>query len=105
MLPVWVDNWVRLGLIEVDYTRHLVSDERYLWAEERPELERLGRSDTRGKGAFTLGKGMVRTTDFGKRFLVAVSYDGIKLQGAPGVRSASGEEEDREPAPEGTPGA
>ncbi len=84
-LPLWMDNWIRLGLIEVDYTRSLVDIEEYAYVEERPEYKRLADKDPRGKDSLNVGRGIVRATDFGKRFLSAVSYDGVSLEGAPGA--------------------
>lgn len=84
-LPVWMDNWVRLGLIEVDYGRSLVDESQYAYVEERPEFKRLAAQDSRGKDSLSVGRGIIRATDFGKRFLAAVSYDGVSLEGAPGA--------------------
>jgi len=44
-LPVWIDNWIRLGLIEVDYGRYLTDEDRYAWVEGRPEFVRLEQDD------------------------------------------------------------
>lgn len=72
-LPVWIDNWIRLGLIEVDYSRHLVEDTRYAWVEDRPEFIRLQDLDERGAAAIETQKGIAKATDFGARFAKAVS--------------------------------
>ena len=74
---VWVDNWIRLGLVEVDYSRHLVAEQSYSWVDDRPEFTRLVNSDDRGQDSVNVGRGILRTTDFGGRFLAAVSFDGI----------------------------
>ncbi|WP_167762101.1 DUF4393 domain-containing protein [Blastococcus sp. CT_GayMR20] len=84
-LPVWIDNWIRLGLIEVDYMRSFVDEGRYSWVHERPEFLLLIESDPRGREGFDIERGVLRTTDFGSRFLAAVSYDGVGLDGAPGL--------------------
>lgn len=68
-LGIWVDNWVRLGLITVDYARSLVDEAAYAWAEGRPEVKRLASGDSRGMDSLDFEKGIVLATDFGRRFL------------------------------------
>ncbi len=92
LLPAWVDNWVRLGIIEVDYNRNLVGAERYDWVKSLPEFQRLAAVDDRGVESLQVDPGIIRTTDFGARFLDAVSYGGVTLSGAPGVANATGDE-------------
>lgn len=75
-LPVWIDNWVRLGLVEVDYSRALVDDARYEWVKQRPEFERLRDEDQRGSESIAIQKGILKPTDFGRRFAKAVTPDG-----------------------------
>lgn len=75
-LSVWVDNWVRLGLVEVDYTRTLVHEAHYEWVEQRPEFERLRDEDQRGSESIAIEKGILKPTDFGRRFAKAVTPDG-----------------------------
>jgi Abortive infection alpha len=88
-LAVWIDNWARLGLVEADYIRSLVAEERYGWVERRPEFARAAEEDPRGTAAISVGRGILRATDFGQRFLQAVSYDGVGLTGAPGASDAT----------------
>ena len=90
-LPVWIDNWIRLGLIEVDYGRYLTDEDRYAWVAGRPEFVRLEQDDQRGKDGIDVERGSLRATDFGARFFAAVSYDGVSLDGAPGVVAESSE--------------
>lgn len=73
LLPVWIDNWRRLGLIDVDYTMLLVGDKAYEWVEQRPEFLRLVEQDARGADSIEIRRGRVRPTDFGERFLQAVT--------------------------------
>lgn len=72
-LAVWVDNWLRLGLVEVDYTSNLVAEEAYVWVDSRPEMQRLIEADGRGADAAEVRKGILRATDFGLRFGAAVA--------------------------------
>lgn len=70
MLPLWVDNWVRLGLVEVHYVLLTASGEdSYDWAEGRPEVMRA-REELSG---MELGRGILMPTQFGKAFAVAVA--------------------------------
>lgn len=74
-LSVWIDNWVRLGLVEVDYTRNLVREGSYEWVKQRPEFERLRDEDPRGSESIAIREGILRPTDFGRRFAEAVTPD------------------------------
>ncbi len=40
-LPAMIVNWVRLGLIEVNFSKWISDDKAYVWLEERPELVEL----------------------------------------------------------------
>lgn len=62
---LWVDNWVHLGLVEADYAVELTGDASYLWVERRPEfLAWLAQFES----SVRYDKGILRVTDFGKRF-------------------------------------
>ena len=80
-LPIWVDNWQRLGLVNLTFTEWLSSPDdgtdAYGWAKERPEyqslvteLEESGLSETR-EAAYD--RGILRTTPLGQRFHEVVS--------------------------------
>lgn len=72
-VAVYIDNWIRLGLITADYTTFMIDDSRYDWVDGRPELERL-RSEVQGDGMrIEWDKGIVRVTNFGRRFTSAIS--------------------------------
>lgn len=69
---VYVDNWVRLGLISIDYDSRLVADNTYDWIDTRPEVVRL-RSATYQEGATVhVICGMLHRTSFGNSFAKAV---------------------------------
>jgi len=73
MAPVYVDNWTRLGLFIADYDAWLTAEGRYDWAEKRPELERLrAEFETDGRKV-VWEKGVLRITDFGRRFRSAIA--------------------------------
>jgi hypothetical protein len=69
--PTWVDNWQRLGLVNVTYTEFIAGEHAYDWVQERPEFVRL--AERPDLTELTFDKGMVRATDFGRQFFRAVS--------------------------------
>lgn len=73
MLATWVDNWVRLGLVEADYASYRANEGAYDWAEQRPELSRLRSTHDTDDSEVELQKGLIRSTDFGKQFMRAVT--------------------------------
>lgn len=75
LLPIWIDNWLRLGLVDVDYNRSLVDETAYAWVKDRPEFQRLQGQDERGSESIAIEKGILQATDFGRRFARAVSLD------------------------------
>ena len=70
-LPTYVDNWIRLGLVEVDYSSFMVGDHYDNWALARPEALRL-MTDLTTDQILTFNKGLIRATDFGIAFAKAV---------------------------------
>ncbi|HXN59898.1 MAG TPA: DUF4393 domain-containing protein [Acidimicrobiales bacterium] len=78
----YVDNWVRLGLVEVSYTEQLIYEpplpDPYAWVEQRPDYPTFAPTlDESGKPQpwpkVTFDRGILRVTDFGQRFLRAIS--------------------------------
>lgn len=65
-----IDNWIRLGLMEVSYEATINNGSAYDWIETRPEYLRL-------KSEFgellAIEKGYYRITEFGSSFADAVS--------------------------------
>lgn len=66
---LWVDNWVRLGLVEVDYPAERVGQSGYEWVERRPEFLAW---QAQFQAQVRYDKGVLRVTDFGKRFARAI---------------------------------
>lgn len=68
-LGAYIDNWIRLGLIDVDFRTVLTSEGRYEWAEEWPptveHLAHLGDS-------LEIQRGMLRVTSWGTDFARAI---------------------------------
>ncbi|MEV6418057.1 DUF4393 domain-containing protein [Kribbella sp. NPDC051718] len=77
LTPVWVDNWIRLGLVTVDYTRVLTDEREYDWVERCPQYRRAIEGDERGAASVSIGRGMLMRTAFGARFHAAVTAGGL----------------------------
>lgn len=70
-VPTWVDNWQRLGLVNVTYSESRSDKDAYTWVETRPEYVRL--AERPGIQKLGFDKGLIRTTDFGRQFFRAVT--------------------------------
>ncbi len=71
-MPAHIENWIRLGLIEVSYIRWFTDDAHYKPFDDRPELIRA-RSQESESQKINVEKGMLERTHFGKQFAEAVS--------------------------------
>lgn len=71
-VPAMIDNWIRLGLVDVDYTRHLTAEEAYTWVEERPEYNHFRAQHESEKVKISIQKGVIRRTALGTQFARAV---------------------------------
>lgn len=71
-LPAIVDNWIRLGLVEVAYDRRVVGDDMYEWVESRPEWVRLKAVRETETAKVTFHQGTLARTAFGLQFATAV---------------------------------
>jgi Abortive infection alpha len=69
--PTWVDNWQRLGLVNVTYLESRSGDDAYAWVQTRPEYVRL--AERPGIIRLSFDRGLIRTTDFGRQFFRAVT--------------------------------
>jgi hypothetical protein len=70
-IPMMVDNWIRLGLVNVDYKSIANPPSEYDWIQTRPELLELRKSLQQGH-ALTFAKGVIVRTAFGGDFATAV---------------------------------
>ena len=77
---VYVDNWVRLGLVQVDYQSTVVGDDRYGWVQGRPEYQEAKALAENEGFDLQWTEGVLMPTDFGIRFSTAV---GIFKSAAP----------------------
>lgn len=71
-LQAIIGNWIRLGLAEVDYTRHLTGASRYAWVEKRPEYLRHKEQEKNKGGKVSYHPGVMTRTAFGIQFGRAV---------------------------------
>jgi hypothetical protein len=71
-LPAMIDNWVRLGLVEVAYDKHLTDLTHYSWVEQRPEFLRFSQAPRPNETTVEFQKGILSRTELGKRFAQAV---------------------------------
>lgn len=71
-LPAMIDNWVRLGLVEVAYDKHLNVLEHYSWVEQRPEFLRFSQAPVPDESKIDIQKGILYRTELGKQFAQAI---------------------------------
>jgi hypothetical protein len=69
-LPVWVDNWQRLGLVEMTYKERMTGENTYDWVKTMPEYRRF---DNDPAINLDFDKGGLRVTGFGQYFYRAVT--------------------------------
>ncbi|MDP2013431.1 MAG: DUF4393 domain-containing protein [Actinomycetota bacterium] len=66
---LWVDNWIQLGLVEVDYSVEWTGETSYQWVQRRPEFLAW---KAQFESSISFDKGVLRVTDFGKSFARAI---------------------------------
>lgn len=75
----YVDNWVRLGLVEVMYDTHIVAEGAYDWVAERPEHadqeRRVADASAGDERDIEPVHGVLRVTSLGTAFARAVRID------------------------------
>lgn len=72
-LATYIDNWIRLGLVEVDYASYVTAPDAYNWVDSRPELimwrKRFESEETK---TIDFDKGIISPTAFGLSFAEVV---------------------------------
>jgi hypothetical protein len=71
-LPAFVDNWVRLGLANVDYTKYVATEKAYDWVEQRPEFQKLKAEKETETHKVQFQQGIIVRTSLGEQFAAAV---------------------------------
>lgn len=74
-LPAMVDNWVRLGLVRVDYNKSLRANGSYDWVQHRPEYLREKAAHP-AEGQISISEGILAVTNFGRQFASVVGLKG-----------------------------
>jgi hypothetical protein len=82
-----VDNWRRLGLIDVSYTTHVADEGSYNWVEPCPDFVALSEKYTKDDRTVTFQKGRIRRTTFGFEFAKATGILPTKLIDGDGAES------------------
>lgn len=72
-MAVYIDNWVRLGLVTVHYDGWLTTPGVYDWIESRPELKRHRAKHELENVMIAYDRGYLAPTAFGIRFMSAVT--------------------------------
>ena len=72
-LPAMIDNWIRIGLVEVAYDKHLTDMAQYAWVDQRPEYLRLSQEPQPDEAKIEYTKGILQRTELGKRFAKAIA--------------------------------
>lgn len=71
-IAMMVNNWVRLGLVQLNYDQWLSADDAYDWVVHRPEYLRIKESQGENAENVNFQKGFLRATSFGLKFAKAV---------------------------------
>jgi hypothetical protein len=71
-IAAMIDNWIRLGLVEVDYSKHINDDSSYSWVEKRPEYIKYKTSHEKDSIKVKFQKGVLLRTALGAKFALAV---------------------------------
>jgi len=70
--PSMVENWIRLGLVEVSYTTHLTNEDVYKWNKTRPEVEKFRIKHENETSKIVFQNGLIVKTALGEHFAKAV---------------------------------
>lgn len=70
--PAILENFIRLGLITIDYTSELHGEQTYNWVNNRPEVLRFKSEHHGDDREVCYQKGVLKVTEFGKKFAEAV---------------------------------
>ena len=67
-----VDNWIRLGLVEIDYTHQVAGPGAYEWIQDRPEIKRLSQEGDGNLPLVYYRNGIIQRTSMGLEFAKSV---------------------------------
>ena len=91
---MFVDNWIRLGLVTVDYASWLIAPQAYSWVDTNPEMVSARKQfDTEEFKRVEFTKGILKPTEFGRSFeRVVISSEAKALPAAKSAESAGTED-------------
>lgn len=75
MMPAYIDNWIRLGLVTVDYTTYSANSKAYDWVKDRPEYKSIDVpkvAEGQYEQKLEVTKGIMERTEYGEIFCRAV---------------------------------
>lgn len=73
---IWVDNWIRLGLVSARYDLGMSGSDAYAWCTHHPNTEHARFEEVLTvpeDGSTVMGKGVLVVSDFGRCFALAVN--------------------------------
>jgi hypothetical protein len=71
-VPAFIDNWVRLGLVQIDFSKQQAEPNAYEWVEQRPEYLKLKSAHEDKTRKVTYERGFLEPTSLGRIFATAV---------------------------------
>ncbi|MBT2516288.1 DUF4393 domain-containing protein [Streptomyces sp. ISL-90] len=74
----YVDNWARLGLVEISYDRQIAQEEAYEWVQGRPEY--LRHAGDHYDSDIQIAPGVIMVTGWGGAFATAVGMSRSPVQ-------------------------
>lgn len=75
--PAMLENWSRLGLVEIHYDGWLTNENAYAWVDSRPEYIRLKAVQHTAEEPVSFNKGYVRVTHLGEAFAEAIAVQSL----------------------------
>lgn len=75
LIETMVENWKRLGLVQIDYRNQVAGADAYKWVESRPELHEIREKHQKNGQVVKVIHGFMTRTSFGQEFGRAVGMD------------------------------
>lgn len=79
-IPAMLDNWHRLGLVDIHFEASLKQQGAYDWVESRPEFLEARDKAKLANRKVKIVKGILRVTDLGLTFAEAIDAPGLAEQ-------------------------
>ncbi|WP_372164876.1 DUF4393 domain-containing protein [Xanthomonas euvesicatoria] len=75
--PAMLENWSRLGLVDIRYDAWIKDDSAYNWVEVRPEYLELKGLHESPENSVSFSKGYVHVTHLGAEFAEAIAVESL----------------------------